>query len=412
MPPRAPRLAAALAAACLPWAALAQAPALDADDALEDATDARLAELLADDEQPPEDPAPERLTWGFADGSSLRLYGWINYGILSFDDGRATDTYGPIDNANSPSRLGLTYTRPSDGWTLGARVEVQNLFFSTCCVNQLNRSGDDFDFRRRDIRWIEANAAHPAFGRVSAGQGSMATDGITLVDFSGTNVVAYSSVGDSASGQFLRFDDPALPIAGAPQVGQVFRGFNGPRRVRLRYDTPAFGDFGAAIAYGRELLSTSSAIRDEDLVDVSLTYGATHGEVEVGAGAGYFWDRGDRRTLSGSVSTLHTPTGLNATLAAAASDTGAHTESYWYAKLGLRHDLWPLGTTAASIDYYDGSDILRRGSDSTSWGLAVVQNVDAITSELWLTYRQYQYEDPTAAFLDASAVYGGIRWRF
>jgi hypothetical protein len=56
---------------------------------------------------------PERLTWRFAGGSSLNLYGWINYGILFFDDGRETNTYGPIDNANSPSRIGLAYTRPA-----------------------------------------------------------------------------------------------------------------------------------------------------------------------------------------------------------------------------------------------------------------------------------------------------------
>jgi hypothetical protein len=88
---------------------------------------------------------------------------------------------------------------------------VQNLFYSTAFVNQVDSSAD-FDFRRRDIRWIEVSASAPEVGRISVGQGSMATDGVTNLDLSGTSVIGYSSVGDSASGQFLRFRDPDRPI--------------------------------------------------------------------------------------------------------------------------------------------------------------------------------------------------------
>jgi hypothetical protein len=377
----------------------------------EDPVEARLYELLEEDEPVLEAERPERLTWRFPGGSSLNLYGWINYGILSFDDGRETNTYGPIDNSNSPSRIGLAYTRPVGTWTFGARVEVQNLFYSTAFVNQVDSSAD-LDFRRRDIRWIEVSATAPEVGTISVGQGSMATDGVTNLDLSGTTVIGYSSVGDSASGQFLRFSDPERPIEEAPQVGQVFRGFNGPRRVRLRYTTPEFSGFTAAAAYGRELLSNRSDLREEDLFDVSLFYAGDHGPFQLGAGGGYFWDAFDRETLSAAVSALHEPTGLNLTFAAAESDVSDRTESYWYAKLGLRSDVFAFGTTAASIDYYAGSDFRQQGSESTSYGFALVQNVDQARSEVWLTLRRYQYDEVATEYQDALAFYGGLRWRF
>jgi hypothetical protein len=117
---------------------------------------------------------------------------------------------------------------------------------------------------------------------------------------------------------------------------------------------------------------------------------------QLGAGAGYFWDAFDRETLSAAVSALHRPTGLNLTFAAAGSDVGDRTESYWYAKLGLRSDVFALGTTAASIDYYSGSDFRVQGSESTSYGFALVQNIDRRpNTELWLTLRRYQYDDDT-----------------
>ncbi len=392
--------------------ALAQAPLPYPEYLSEDPYQARTEELLeGEDEALARVKRQERLTWGFADGSTLNLYGWLNYGILFFDDGRETNTYGPIDNANSPSRIGLAYTRPAETWTFGARVEVQNLFYSTAFVNQVD-SSPDFDFRRRDIRWIEVSASAPTVGRISLGQGSMATDGVTNLDLSGTTVVGYSSVGDAASGQFLRFRDRDLPIEDGPQVGQVFRGFNGPRRVRLRYTSRDFSGFTASVAYGRDLLSNRSDVREEDLFDVSLFYAGDHGDVQFGAAAGYFWDAFDRETLSGAVSALHRPTGLNLTFAAAGSDVGDRTEAYWYTKLGLLSDVFAFGTTAASIDYYSGRDFRVRGSESTSYGFALVQNIDDARTELWLTLRRYQYEDDTADFRDALAVYGGFRWRF
>ena len=68
----------------------------------------------------------------------------------------------------------------------------------------------------------------------------MATDGIAEIDLSGTDVIGYSGVGDSASAQIIRYSDPTLFFADNPQIGQAFQNYDGGRLARVRYDTPSF----------------------------------------------------------------------------------------------------------------------------------------------------------------------------
>lgn len=348
----------------------------------------------------------------FEGGGFVRLYGHVNWGILTYDDGRETVTYAPLDNANSVSRLGLLAEYPlADDLLATVRMEAGYGPYSSFAVNQRDTE-PRWTFNEDNIRHIDLNLRHDNYGALSLGQGGMATNGITLIDFSGTNVIAYSSVGDSAGGQFLRLTDPTRPLTDGPQIRAAYQGFDGPRRVRVRYDTPVYRGFHASAAYGRNLLTTDGTQHDEDLFDVSLTYGGAIDDFRLGGAVGYFWDRFDREVLSGSASVLHEPTGLNLSFASAELDTGDRTADYWWVKLGLRHDVFSIGETAISADYYAGSDMTRRGADSESWGLALVQNVDSANTELWLTWRLYEYDDPTAEFEDGQAVFGGLRVRF
>jgi predicted porin len=384
--------------------ALETAPS-DADTAAEAFVYDEVPELL------PRQGLPQ-IRHDFADGGFVRLYGHVNWGVLTYDDGRETETYAPLDNANSVSRLGVLAERPlGEGLLATARVEVGYGPYSSFFVDQID-SDPDWEFNEDNIRHIDLNLRHDRWGAASVGQGGMATNGITLIDFSGTNVIAYSSVGDSAGGQFLRFSDPARPIDAAPRIRAAYAGFDGPRRVRARYDTPSFMGFHASAAYGRNLLTTDSSQHDEDLFDVSLTYGGAVGDFRLGGAVGHIWDRFDREILSGSAAVIHEPTGLNLSFASAELDTGDRTADYWWTKIGIRRDVFGIGDTAISADYYSGADMTVNGADSESFGLALVQNLDSVNTELWLTWRLYDYDDPTADFEDGRAVFGGLRFRF
>ena len=360
----------------------------------------------------------------FANGATLQVYGQINKGVLQYDDGEATRSYGLIDNDNSGTRFGLRYTQVRGDWTFENVNEFSYAPFSTSNANILDPSPDDYAWSNSNIRKLDFTFANDRYGKLWLGQGSMATDGILEIDLSATDVIAYSGVADSAAAQILRLSDGTLDPNGL-EIGDVFANLDGDRRFRIRYDTPAFANITFAAAYGRNLLSDDSDTRDANLFDASLTYANTYNDaVEVEAGFGYNWQEGvsdgpDVNSWGGSASVLHQPSGLNFTFAAGTEDAGGGDNSnYWYTKLGLLRDFVGWGATAASVDYYQGADFALDedagidSTDSTSWGLALVQTIDRANTELWLTYRSYDYADNASSFDDGSALFGGARFRF
>jgi Gram-negative porin len=357
----------------------------------------------------------------FSNGATLRFYGQINKGILQYDDGQETESYGLIDNDNSGTRAGLSYEQQfGDGWTFENVNEFQYAPYSTGTINIVNQtpSGSDWDFTNANIRKIDFTFANERYGKFWVGQGSMATDGIQEIDFSGTDVIAYSSVADSAGAQLLRQGDGLLSDIA---IGDVFTNYDGPRRVRLRYDTPSFYNLTFAAAYGRDLLSDDQVVREQNTFDASVSYEDSFGEVDVGAGVGYFWQEDDADSWGGSVSAIHNPTGVNGAFAFGTNSTEDENSgdgSFWYGKLGLLRDFVAWGPTAMSVDYYSGDDFFIdqqagiTGSSSDSWGLALVQTIERANTELWLTWRSYEYDDTLASYEDGTAIFGGARFSF
>jgi hypothetical protein len=81
-------------------------------------------------------------------------------------------------------------------------------------------------------------------------------------------------------------------------------------------------------------------------------------------------------------------------------------------KLGWQGDLVSWGKTAFSIDYYSGSDIAAEGSDSETWALSAVQNIPRWNTDLWMTWREYEYSEADTEFDSASAFFVGARFKF
>lgn len=334
-------------------------------------------------------------------GGSVRFYGQFSPTYLSFGDGEAT-TDNLVDNANSNTRLGFVIDQPAWDGGLTLTFETALGFVQSSEVSQ-DDTPPALAWERTDLRKFEA-AYSAEFGKLSLGQGSMASDGVATLDASGTGIVGSVTVADVAGAFKFREEGGALSSV---TVGKAFKDYDGGRRFRIRYDTPKFSGFSVAVAYGQNILAEDD---DTDYYDIGLTWSGTQGDMELAAAVGYAWDDGDETTerYAGSFSMLHTPTGLNLSLSAGADpDAG----SYGYAKAGWKGDLIAQGPTAFSIDYYDGSDIANDDSSSEAVGLSAVQTFTDMDLEVYLGYRAYSYDD-TAAYQDADSFLFGARYKF
>jgi hypothetical protein len=344
------------------------------------------------------------LTFSNDAGTTTTFYGQVNLTYQGVDDG--VETYDNfVDNSNSTSRVGLWI----DGTLYGNRTrfnfETALGIENTAETNQIT-DPSWIDWQRTDIRKLEVVYSGD-FGAVWFGQGSMATDGAAEIDNSGTSVVGYVNLPDTA-GSFQFRDGTALSgIA----IGDVFKDFDGPRRFRLRYDTPDYSGFMFSAAYGQDVLAESD---DADYYDAAVRYGLENGAFELDAAVGYNWkdDEGEMTEQAiASASVTHLPTGLNLTVAA--GDQITDEGRYFYTKLGWRGDLLSYGGTALSVDYYDGADFEVAGSSSSSWGVQAVQSFDDLGLEGYVGYRVFELEDiPGSDFQDMSALLIGARWKF
>lgn len=338
----------------------------------------------------------------------FRLYGQVNIGVLGVDDGIQTTNFGLVSNSNYVNRLGLEFVRPLDSdWTLGGVAEIGYTPRASDSVNLDNMDTRDFNLSRSDLRYLDLILQSRRWGTIYAGQGNMASEASTKADLSGTRVIDYSDVADTAGGQLIRTSDGGFS---GLEIGDVFKEYDGlGRQLRLRYDLPDFASgFGGRVSFGRNALDYDTT----NTWDIAGTYAAKNKQFQTEAVLAWAWAGDDTTILSGSFSALHLASGLNLTIASARQDKSGAVSGYTYVKAGYLGDLIDWGKTALVVDLYSGADIGVAGSSSRSQAVSVVQYVDRADLQLYATLRQYDYADAADSYEDVQAVMAGAMWQF
>lgn len=338
-------------------------------------------------------------------GGEVTFYGQLSPTYLGFDDGSETD--GNIaDNTHSNSRVGFNFDQ-----TFGNGQKLRFTFETALGAPQSSAYSQDaaptWTWEKTDLRKIDLVWSGD-FGAISFGQGSMASDGVAGNDFSKTTMASAVATSDTAGSYFFRLKNGDLSNVA---LGDVYSDFDGGRKGRIRYDTPERDGLRLAVAYGTDVLKDTG---DKTYYDVAVLYENQIKDVEYAAGFGYAWvDQDDADTgesWAGSFSAVHKPTGLNGTFAAGSEKDGGN---YGYVKIGWIGDLWSVGYTGFSADYYVGRDFGSDGSESSQWGIQAAQKFDDWNLEAYIGFAEYSFSDKTDdSYKDASSVIGGVRWKF
>lgn len=349
-------------------------------------------------------PAAAEIKFDNGSGGSARFYGQLDPAYLSFDDG-VTTTSKVVDNTNSNSRVGIWLRQSRGDDAISFNFETSLSLRPSAALSQ-EFTPKAFHWRRTSIRKVDFAYKSAQYGTFSVGQGSMASDGVATVDMSGTTLVTYVAIPDTAGA--FRFRTSA-GVLSTKTIVSAFGAFDGGRLGRVRYDSPSFNGFTISASYGEQILAKNV---DFTTRDIALRYVNEFGDFRMQGAIGYAdieLENGIKRTDTiGSFSVLHT-SGFNVTVAAGKRSNAGN---YGYGKLGYQALWFSVGKTALSIDYYRGSDRTSVGSKSTSYGLGAVQRFDDAKVEVYLGYRTYELTETAASYLDASSVLFGARWKF
>jgi len=232
------------------------------------------------------------------------------------------------------------------------------------------------------FRKTEVTFNHATMGKLSIGQSSTASDVRPSLGFAGNN-----NGGVTNGGAILFFNKTANTQT--ITAGGQFSDYFGTRDDRLRYDTPSFGGFKAAVAVATEIQ------------DVSLTYGATYGDVTVAAAATYAkLDQDaiatDAKARYGAGLALTHTSGLGASFVYGTEKKGSNTTiegSQYAVELGYKTSaLSNLGKTGFAVVYVKSDEAATNNADATNWGFHARQSMPAGVS-VFASYANISYDD-------------------
>ncbi len=329
----------------------------------------------------------------------LKISAQVNRAVLYGESGGTDETFF-VDNDNSSTRLRVVGTGKVDKYLdVGAQIEVEIESNSSGNIRFKQNGAANRTFQERKI---EVFLKHEVFGNFWLGQGSMASDGSSEVNLSGTTVVSSANIASFAGGLAFRME----PGGFGPRIGQAFNNFDGlGRDDRVRYDTPTFAGFQA-----------STSVDDDDGYDAALRFARSFDGIKVAAAASHVRARQKTQNFraqnSGSFSVLF-PSGLNATLAYGRRRIANRVDpEFWYASLGWIFDVIDYGPTAVSIDYGRTDDLNAAGDEATVYGAYIVQNITRVGTELYAGIRQHKLRRPMVSLDDVFAAMSGVRVKF
>ncbi len=370
---------------------------------------------------------------------TVKLSGQVNRVLVIWDDGEDTDAT-ITDNTESSTRFRFTGSAKfKPGWSAGFNLEVEVESARSVNVDQVS---DDDNTENADGllegRKMAVFLKNDRLGTLWMGRWSPATDDIKLHNIAG--VPSNDATFETGAGFFNRLSG----VAGTGglinlTLGQLTPNGDTRRSNVIRYDSPSLAGFVFSAAWG-----------EDDLADIAIRYKKEWNSIKVVGGIGYLWDTDededtnnvgcgpagaqangfaagpcraietDLERLAGSISFMHTPTGLYTYFGAHRDQfnnqfaptalSGVTTRpdaTHWYIQAGIKRRLLfrELGATTIYGEYQEGDDgavgvtLTNLGvagnsfeivdTEMQAWGFGLVQDIDKAAMQLWTSFHHF-----------------------
>jgi predicted porin len=333
--------------------------------------------------------------FGPAQALEVKLSGQINRAIMWAGNGNDDELFH-VDNDNSSTRFRLVGSEDvSQHVEVGVVWESQFESNSSSSVDIGQNSDGTSAFTERKLEvWFGGE-----FGKVWIGQGDGAANGTSEVDLSGTSVIMYSGVNDTAGSLTFENNDD-VTIA---RLGSTRSNLDGlSRNDRLRYDSPSLA--GATV---------SASITNGDAWELAGRWAGEFDGVGKLAAAVGLVDNDERGTdykqFGGSISWL-APAGVNVTFAGGFRDLEESDRDdpiNLYIKAGYKWDIH-----AVAAEFGQTNDLARDGDESRNVGLAYVM-APWSGVDFYATLRTYQLDrNGESGINDISQLMVGTRVKF
>ena len=369
----------------------------------------------------------------------LEVSGHVNEALFFWDDGVESNV-GQYTNDNSRTRFRFKGSaKISDDVKAGYLLEIGVRGANSKRFTQDDPEGGNGLDTRHSAWYIDSKT----YGTVWVGQTAPAAEGITEINQTQTaDVAKFSDVEDSALGLGVRTITGALVQTQSQGQNQLL-GFR--RAIRDSGDQPGEPERGNIVKYISPEFAgflASAAWGADDYWDIGLRYKGDFAGFSVAAGIAYGKETSeggdaegqigncnasgnatgvDCEQIGGSLSVLHTESGLYVNLAAGQSTdnnagalyagTGEEDSTFYSIEGGIEKKFFPLGKTTIFGQYYDadsgstnrrfftdnaadgpliGQNARIFGADLEMYGFGLVQGIDAAAMSLYVYYRHVE----------------------
>lgn len=338
---------------------------------------------------------------------SMTISGRVNYALIHWDDGGASDGTRDDDTivsypSSAPKLQFDGRARISQDWEAGYRFSIELL------DNARGLNWGQFDrpteaaIDELEAYWFIRNEQ---LGAISVGLRGQTYSGAAKVDVSGkTGIAGQVDPRLFGGGIRLRTTDGVLTDVRLGDAYMVDDGDDGAgERNGIRYDSPSFAGF----------ILSADWVNDDDDFDVfgvRLTYAGQIGDFKIAGAVAYFQEDGVKPTdvfttetsgVLGSLGVMHVPTGLFVNAGGGETDYDVDqffdddNANFWYVTAGIQQNWFAVGPTTIFGQYYSSEDNDVDGAsnseyDAIYWGGGVTQNIAAASLDLYLAFRQYE----------------------